>query len=142
MDEPWLIAIFTNAVVIIVALWATSVRATWKAASMKADIIQAITDHATEDAAEFAAIRDEIDATTRAFGETIQSIRQKVNDVELDVSKTYLRKEGYWKAHEQLIVSLKEIREEMRADNNRFREEFRADMVRLEQKFKGNGSPA
>jgi len=116
MTEPAWIAIGINVLVLIAGFIAVSVRTTWLVGEIKADIVKSIHDHGQEDIAEFAKIRQEIDDTARAFGETAAALRQKVVDVELNAEKTYVRRDGYWKAHEQLLQAMAEMRKEIRED--------------------------
>ena len=120
MTEPWLIAIATNAIVLLTALWAVSVRMTWKAGQTKAEIISAITAHAQDDVTEFAKVRRELYASVHDFGETIMALKQKLSDVELYSSNTYVRREGLI----QLTDSITALRSEIRAD-----------LLRMEQKI-------
>lgn len=115
MIEPWLIAVLVNAGLLI----AVSIRTTWKIGDIKADVIKAVTDHAHDDVIEFGKVRGEIDDTVRAFGETIGALRQKVNDVQLEASQNYVRRDGFWKAHDELRGAIADMRTEVRTDINR-----------------------
>ena len=120
MTEPWLIAIATNAIVLLTALWAVSVRLTYKAGQTKAEIIAAITTHAREDENEFAKVRRELYSSVHDFGETIMALKQKLSDVELHSANVYVRREGLI----QLTDSIAALRSEIRAD-----------LLRMEQKI-------
>jgi hypothetical protein len=120
MTDGWWIAIVSNAVVLLSALWATSIRATAKLGTIEADIISVINKHAFEDVGEFAKIRQEIYGSAHDFGETISSLKQKINDVELYGSNNYVRREG--------LVSLTDSITALRS-------ELRADLLRMEQKI-------
>lgn len=118
------VAIGINAVLMVAAMWVASIKLTRWVGDMKAEIIASITSHATEDTNEFSRVREEIDATARSFGETVAALKQRVNDDRLLAAETYLRRDGYYKAHEQLITMIANMRSELRED-----------MVRLEQKL-------
>lgn len=124
LSEPWLIAIVINAVLLVAAAWGGSIRTTWKVAAIKADIIAAINTHAKEVTIEFMNVRKEVDDTARSFGETVAALKQAFNDQRLEAAQTYVRREGFWKAHENLTKSIDD-----------FRRETREDLQRLERKF-------
>ena len=120
MTDTWVIAIVTNAIVVIAALWAGSIRATAKLGAIEADIIAVINKHALEDSSEFSMVRREIFQSAHDFGETVASLKQKINDVELYGSNHYVRREG--------LISLTDSITALRS-------ELRADLLRMEQKI-------
>ena len=116
MTEPAWLAIIINALVLIGGLIAISVRTTWSLGAIKAEIVSSMHDHAQEDAVEFNKIRQEIDDTARSFGESVAAVRQKTVDIELSSVNTFVRRDGYWKAHEQLLQLIADTRREIRED--------------------------
>ena len=116
MTEPAWLAIIINALLLVCGLVAVSVRTTWILGAIKADIVASIQDHAQEDVAEFTKIRQEIDDTARSFGESVAAVRQKIVDVELSSVNMFVRRDGYWKAHEQLLQLIADTRREIRED--------------------------
>ena len=127
MSEAWWIAIVSNGAVLIIALmalWGWSLKITWGISQVKEDIKLMIREHAADDLTEFAKVRQEIDDTARAFGETMAALRQGFNDFRLDAANTFVRREGFYKVHDQLNENIKA-----------FREEIRADLRRVEQKI-------
>ena len=66
--------------------------------SLRADIVQA---------------RDEVEARSdksiHDVGEAMQAIRQKVTDVELDMLKNYIRRDGYYKERAELSSDIKDL---------------------------------
>lgn len=120
MTDSWWIAIITNAVVVLGALWGGSIRATAKLGTIEAEIIAVINKHALEDVSEFAKLRQEIYGSAHDFGETISGLKQKISDVELYGSNHYVRREG--------LVSLTDSITALRS-------ELRADLLRMEQKI-------
>lgn len=66
--------------------------------SLRADIVQA---------------RDEVEARTdksiHDVGESLQAIRQKVTDVELDMLRNYIRRDGYYKERAELSSDIKDL---------------------------------
>jgi hypothetical protein len=66
--------------------------------SLRADIVQA---------------RDEVEARSdksiHDVGESLQAMRQKIADVELDMLKNYVRRDGYYKERAELSTDIKEL---------------------------------
>lgn len=58
--------------------------------------------------------RDEIEANhaaeTRIYNETLLALRQKINDVELDAARSYMRRDGYHQMQQQFSDEIKSIR--------------------------------
>ncbi len=134
-DIQWIVAILINAAVLIASFLTASIRTTWKLAQIEADIVKLISDHGKEDLIEFANIRNEIDATARSFGETIQALRQKTNDVELDSARLYVRRDGFHDSIRQLTDGLASIRGEVTGNITALRHELREDLKRMESKI-------
>jgi len=111
--------IVANAIVVIGGLVTVSVRMTWKAAEIRAEILRAVEAHVKDDTTEFAEVRNEIDSTARAFGETIAALRQRIGDVELNSANTYVRRDGFYKSIEQVTMSISSLRVEIREDLRR-----------------------
>lgn len=124
MTEPWLIAIGTNTFVLIITLWAFSVRATYRLGTFKAEIIASITSHAKEDEAEFSKVRREINRAVIDFGETISAIREEVGKLRLHCSETFVRRDGFWKAMDGLSTNLLSLRSELKADLQRMEQKI------------------
>lgn len=71
---------------------------TWKLASVKEALSADIIEHRDE-------LREAIDAERRAIQESLLAIRQKINDVELEAAKHYVRRESWHTAMNQLQES-------------------------------------
>jgi hypothetical protein len=104
--EEWA-AIGINVIMILAGAFGVSMRVTWKASQIKADILASIADHAKEDGEEFTSVRNEIDTTARSFGESFAAIREKIREVELFGRDTYMRRESFYKTMEMLSSDLK-----------------------------------
>ena len=124
MSEEWAIAILANVVVIIIA----AVGGAWHIGNIKSEVLEVMTAHARDDANEFTEIRSEIDSTARAFGETIASIRQHINNVDLAAAQNYIRREGFYKSMEAMGENIANMRKEIRED-----------LLRLESKITQRG---
>jgi hypothetical protein len=120
MTDPWWIAIFTNAVFVLGSLWLGSIRVTAKIGVIKTDIVEMIGQHELKSIHEIISVRNEIYKATHDFGETINAIRQKVNEVELFASNHYVRREGIIQLSDSITA---------------LRSEIRADLLRMEQKI-------
>lgn len=53
----------------------------------------------------FKEIRDGLSAETKLFGETIAAVRQRINDVELEGFKTFVRRESFYEITRQMKES-------------------------------------
>src|ERR1041385_233038 len=57
--------------------------------------------------------KDEVEARqdviTKQFGETVAALRQKVNDVELDTAKTYMRRESFYQVKAEMSAEIKDL---------------------------------
>ena len=135
MTDPWLIAIITNALLLICSLWAVSVRMTWKAAQTKADIIAAITSHAKEDETEFVNVRREIYKAVHDFGETIMALKEHTNNIQLEASRLYVRRDGFYESMNKMTDGLSVIRTELNGNIIALRSELRDDLKRMELKI-------
>lgn len=134
MNE-WLVAIATNAALLLCSLWAVSIRMTWKAGQTKAEIIATINAHAREDEDEFIAIRAEIFKAAHDYGETIMALKQHVNDIQLQASQLYIRREGFYESMNKMSDNLSGIRTELTGTITALRSELRDDLKRMEQKI-------
>jgi hypothetical protein len=120
MNDQWWIAIFTNAIVILGALWLGSIRVTAKIGEINSKIGNLIGAHELKSLSEITAVRTEIFKVTHDFAETFSAMRQKINDVELYGSNHYVRREG-----------LNDLNNSITA----LRAELRGDLLRMEQKI-------
>jgi hypothetical protein len=72
--------------------------------------------------------RDEVEARqdvyVRQIGETIQALRQKVSDVELDTAKTYMRRESFYSIKAEMTVEIKELGKELKDRLTRMEEKI------------------
>lgn len=63
--------------------------------------------------------RDEIEAEhaaqARIYNETLLALRQKINDVELDAAKTYMRRDGFHLMQQQFTGDIKALRDALDA---------------------------
>lgn len=59
------------------------------------------------------AAKDEVeerqDTATRQFGETIAALRQKLNEVELDMARNYMRRDSFYPARQEMSDQIKEL---------------------------------
>lgn len=83
------------------------VGATWGIAKIKDAVRDALDAHKRE-------IDVELDALGRSFGETAQALRQKINDVELDMAKSYMRRESFYQVKGEMSSEIKEFRKELK----------------------------
>lgn len=67
---------------------------------------------------------DQITALTRQFTDTFSALRQKINDVELDAAKSYMRKENFYLVRGEISGELRD-----------FRSDIKDRLDRLEQKI-------
>ena len=126
MTEPWMIAIFTQSVILLGALWMASLKVTRNAGVIEARVVAGITAHALEDETEFGLVRRDIYNSVHDFGETMSAVRQKLSDVELYAANTYVRRDGFYKAIEQVTESITDLRNEIRADLQRMEQKIDA----------------
>ena len=126
-----IIAVVTNAVVIILALVAGSVRMTWLVGSIRTEVVTLISEKEIERNKElsktwneFVLVRQELYKTSHDFGETIMALKQKLADVELYAANTYVRRDGFYKAIEQVVESVAALRTELRADLQRMEQKI------------------
>jgi hypothetical protein len=120
MTDPWWIAIFTNAILIIGSLWLGSIRLTAKIGAIEGRIGTLLNTHELKAVNDTSILRSEIYKNSHDFGETIAALKQKIFDVELFASNHYVRREGMI----QLTDSITALRSELRAD-----------LLRMEQKI-------
>lgn len=99
----------------------TAVALVWKLTRVEQALREAI-----------AASRDELEAKwaaeQRIYNETLLAIRQKINDVELDAAKTYMRREGFYSVQTQFREDLKSLAEKFEDRFNRMEEKI--DLIR------------
>ena len=93
---------------LVVSLVATATAGVWKLSQVEASLRDAIVR-----------ARDEIDEReekrTRDFAETFTALRQKINDVELNAAKSYVRIEGYYKERAEIGADIKELGDKIEA---------------------------
>ena len=116
MNEPWIIAVATNAFVLLGSLWGLSLRATWMAAAMKEEINETINAQSDNTGHEFFKIRQEMAINDRNFAETVSAVKQRVNDVQLEASRTYVDHSGFREAVNQIMETISIFRIELRED--------------------------
>lgn len=71
---------------------------TWKLASVKEALSADIIEHRDE-------LREAIDAERRVIQESLLALRQKINEVELDAARNYVRRESWHQAMNALQES-------------------------------------
>jgi hypothetical protein len=135
MTEPWFIAVISQAVLLLVSLWAVSVRMTWKAGETKAEIISAITKHAIEDENEFGNVRREIYKAVHDFGETIMALKEHTNAIQLEAARLYVRRDGFQESMKSLSDGISAIRSEFNNNIANLRGDLRDDLKRMELKI-------
>ena len=116
MNEPWIIAIGTNAFILLGSLWGLSLRATWMAAAMKQEINETINAQSDNTGHEFFKVRQDMAVNDRNFAETVSAIKQRVNDVQLEASRTYVDHAGFRDAVKHITETITSLRADLRED--------------------------
>ena len=116
MNEPWIIAVATNAFVLLGSLWGLSLRATWMAAAMKEEINETINAQSDNTGHEFFKIRQDMAVNDRNFAETVSAVKQRVADVQLEASRTYVDHTGFRDAVKQITETISGLRADLRED--------------------------
>jgi hypothetical protein len=100
----------------------------WQLTRSEGKLHQAINDMAQAAAVQREQLRRElvslVDSDRRAFAESVAAIRQKVNDVELQAFKTFVRRDSFH-----------EIMNRVSAENAAFKETLKERLDRQEQKL-------
>jgi hypothetical protein len=131
MNEQWIIAIGTNAFILLVSLWGFSLRITWKAGEAKADVNETISAHADNDAHEFFKIRQEMSVNDHNFAEVVSALKQRVSDVQLETSRTYVDHDGLREAVKLITENITMFR----TDLTMLRADLREDFKQMEKKI-------
>lgn len=96
--QHWLTLVF-GALGLALQAGVLAVGFTWKLATVKEALSEDIISHRDE-------VKDEMAADRRIVGEALQALRQKINDVELEGAKNYVRRESWHQAMNQLQTQL------------------------------------
>ena len=116
VTEGWIIAIGTNAFVLIGSLWAFSLRATWAVGATKIEFNESINANADNASHEFFKIRQDMSVNDRNFAETVSAVRQRINDVQLEASRIYVDHNGFREAVKQITETITMLRGDLRED--------------------------
>jgi len=135
MTEPWVIGLVANILFMLSSFFVVSIRMTWKAATTKAEIIAAITDHAKDDEEEFTRVRAEIFNSVHDFGETVASLKEHINGIQLEATRLYVRRDGFYEAMKRIDESVSNMRGELAGSITALRAELRIDLQNLSLKI-------
>lgn len=83
------------------------VGATWGIAKIKDTVRDAMEMHRKE-------VNDQMDTLSRSFGETVAALREKINQVELDMANNYTRRQSVYSLREELRTELRELGKELK----------------------------
>lgn len=93
---------FTLVISLILSLITVAAGGVWKLSRVEQALREAITQS-----------RDEVEQKNEKHihdvGESLQAIRQKMSELELDMSKNYVRRDGYYKERAELSADIKEL---------------------------------
>lgn len=96
--QHWLTLVF-GAIGLALQAGVLAVGFTWKLAGVKEALSKDIINHRDE-------VKDELASDRRMIGESLSALRQKINDVELEGAKNYVRRESWHQAMNQLQTQL------------------------------------
>lgn len=83
------------------------VGATWGIAKIKDAVRDAMDAHKQE-------YDQQLDNLSRQFTDTFAALRQKINDVELDAAKTYMRRESFYQVKSEMSAEIREFRNDLK----------------------------
>ena len=96
--QHW-ITLILGALGLVLQAGALAVGFTWKLAGVKEALSADIIEHRDE-------LKSELATERKLVGETMQALRQKINDVELEAAKIYVRRDSWHQAMNQLQESI------------------------------------
>jgi predicted nucleic acid-binding Zn-ribbon protein len=119
----------TSLVSIALSIGVIVVGATWGLGKIKDAVRELIDDHRREVYKQVDALKreaggqhdmlaqsvtEQFSAQARQFTDTFAALRQKINDVELDVAKTYMRRESFYQIKGEMSAEIKDFRNDLK----------------------------